>query len=50
MMIQVYANKAASGLLLKPRTKTEEERIAKIREHQRRKQKEKLYGYHSISQ
>ena len=33
------------GLVKKPKFSVEEERIAKIREHQRRERKEKLYSF-----
>ena len=37
------------GLLKKPKQNVEEERLAKIRERQRRERKEELYSYRSKS-
>jgi len=39
--------KAFYGLVMKPKLGAEEERLAKIRERQRRERKEKLYSYPS---
>ncbi|MCG6936778.1 MAG: hypothetical protein LJE83_01210 [Gammaproteobacteria bacterium] len=37
-------SKALNGLLIKPGSRAEEDQLAKIREHQRRERKEKLYS------
>ena len=37
--------KAFYGLPMKPKLKSEEERIAKLRENEKRKRKEKLHSY-----
>lgn len=41
--------KALYGLPMKSKLKFEEEQIAKLRENEKRKRKEKLYSYHSKS-
>lgn len=48
-MSNVNDLKASNGLLIKPKQDTEEARLAKIREQQKRERKERLYSSGSKS-
>jgi len=48
-MSNVDDSKGFPGLMMKPKLRSEEIQIAKIRENEKRKRKDKLYSYRSES-